>query len=75
VHCQCGEIHEIFGHGGGELVATAAGVEVIARLPWVSPGQELMLDELAEALWSQSQSPAVGCATKLLAALHDAVAD
>ncbi len=70
VHCQCGEVHEIFGHGGGELVATAAGVDVIARLPWVSPGQDLLLDELAEFLWSQTGSPAVGCATKLLAALE-----
>ena len=72
VNCHCGAVHEIFGRGGGELVAAAAGVDVIARLPWVTAGEDLLLDDLAESLWSQTHLPAVGCATKLLTALDAA---
>ena len=65
--CDCGRVHEVFGHGGGQELADELGVPLIASIPLdpaVVPGG----DEGAPVVSSEVGSPA-GEALKLAASI------
>ncbi|MDH3189174.1 MAG: Mrp/NBP35 family ATP-binding protein [Acidimicrobiia bacterium] len=73
--CSCSEVHQLFGEGGGEELASDLGVPLIARIPLdphVVPGGDHGRPVAIDQPQSAAGSALVGAAEKLIALIPPA---